>query len=136
MLGFVACEVERIRFVLLVLLKPFGFLLSSPGVFAEVRPFVTSSGAWVCRVWPFASVCCCLPVCRVIRANTFVVPALLAVATVAIVSGTRVVRAGLVSGLLLMIATFAGIILGFSLCNRADKSVLLVLLCKEKHLLT
>jgi hypothetical protein len=36
MLGFVACEVERIRFVLLVLLKPFGFLLSNPGFFAEV----------------------------------------------------------------------------------------------------
>ena len=135
MLGFVACEVERICFVLLVLLKPFGFLLSNPGFFAEVL-FVTSSGALVCRVWPFASVCCCLPVCRVIRANTFVVPALLAVATVAIVSGTRVVRAGLMSGLLLMIATFAGLILGVSLCNRADKSVLLVLLCKEKLLLT
>ena len=109
---------------------------SSEGFFAEERSFVTSSGAGVCRVLPFASVCCWFHVCRVFIALVFAMPPLSTVATLAVVFLTRVFSAGLVSSLLLIVAILLGIILRSSLGNRLDKSILLVLLGEEKLLLT
>ena len=111
---------------------------SSEGFFAEERSFVTSSGAGVCRVLPFASVCCWVVfhVRRVFIALIFVMPPLITVATLAVVFLTRVFSAGLVSSLLLIVAILLGIILRSSLGNRLDESILLVLLGEEKLLLT
>ena len=130
---------EAVRFVLVMLKLSSGFHACNEFFFAEELSFVTSSGAVVRRVWPFASVCCCwvmFPVRRVFIAITFVMPPLTAVSTLAFVFLTRLLSAGLESSLLLIAAIFLGINFKFPLGNRLDKSILLVLLGKEKLLLT
>ena len=116
----------------------FGFEVCKEFFFAEVLSFVTSSGAVVRRVWPFASVWnwVMFPVRRVVIAITFVMPPLTTVSTLAFVFLTRLFSARLESSLLLIAAIFLGISFRFSLGNRLDKSILLVLLSKEKLLLT
>ena len=89
----------------------FGLEVRKEFFFAE-STFLTSSGAVVCRVWPFAVAVwnwVMFPVRRVFIAVTFVMPPLTTVSTLAFVFLTRLLSAGLESSLLLIAAIFLGI---------------------------
>ena len=130
---------EIVRFVLVMLKMLFGFEVGKEFFFAE-SAFGTSSRAVVCQVWPFAVATwnwVMFPVHRVVIALTLVMPPLATVSTLAFVFLTRLLSVGLKSSLLLRVfAIFLGISFRFSLGNRLDKSVLFMLLSKEKLLLT
>ena len=130
---------KAVGFICTLILLSFGFEFGKEFFFAEAL-FASFGRAVICsgvlplvgRLWAIFAIC------RVVFAFILVMPPLVTVVALAfVICFARRLSLGIETSLLILVfAIVLGIILSLSCGNRADESVLLVLLSKEKLLLT